>query len=71
MSADILLFPPDSLAVGREALVMAGGSLALACEQQPELRADIVLAWLYVQVARRPENALLLVRLAADTLAEA
>lgn len=70
MSCDILLFPPDSLAIGREALAMAGGDLALACEQQPELKSDIVLAWLSIQIARTPQNALLLVRLAADTLAD-
>lgn len=71
MSADILLFPPDSLALGREALVMADGDLLAACQHQPELKAEAALAWLYIQVARRPEGALELVRMAADVVEEA
>lgn len=34
------------LAVGREALALAYGDLQAAVRQQPELAADIVLAWL-------------------------
>ncbi len=37
----------DPLALGREALAMAGGDLLYACQQQEELKAEIVLAWLH------------------------
>ncbi len=44
---DAAFADPDPLALGREALAMAGGDLLYACQQQEELKAEIVLAWLH------------------------
>lgn len=63
------LFPDsDPLALGREALAMAGGDLLAACRRQEGLRAEIVLAWLHQQM---PEDAAGAVLQAARTLKEA
>lgn len=41
----------DPLALGREALALAGGDLLAACRQQEDCRAEIVLAWLAARAA--------------------
>lgn len=59
----------DPLALGREALALAGGDLLTACEQHESLRAEICLAWLREQIERQPECAPLeLVRAAVGVL---
>lgn len=57
----------DPLALGREALALAGGDLLIACQQREELRAEVVLAWLEKEAPGAREA----VRLAAAALAEA
>lgn len=58
----------DPLALGREALVLAGDLLA-ACRQAEDLRGEIVLAWLAEQIERQVECAPLeLVGIAAGVL---
>lgn len=61
----------DPLALGYEALAGAGGDLLTACHQEEDLRAEIVLAWLYQQIKQQPEDALGAVLLAASVLEEA
>lgn len=48
----------EPLALGREALALAGDDLLTACRQQRDLQAEIVLAWLYQQIKQQPEDAL-------------
>lgn len=62
--------PADPLAIGREALAMAGGDLGAACRQEADLRAEICLAWLAEQIERQPECAGELVRVAAGVVAD-
>lgn len=61
----------DPLALGREAMALAGGDLLTACRQQEDLRAEVVLAWLYQQIKQQPEDALGAVLLAASVLEDA
>lgn len=69
MSAEIILFPAaGALTLGREALEMVEWDLCDACEHHPDLRAEIVLAWLHAAVSRQNGEALELIQLAADAL---
>jgi len=65
-----LMHDEIALALGAEALELAGGDLLTALARS-ELRAEIVLAWLSREIEKTPGDARALVHIAALALDDA